>query len=285
MIRSILMKYALPAVAAVVLVALIGVPYLDGLLTGWFRSDVQLRARLVMSTLDQPLANFLDHADVAGAENYLAGVASDERLLGVRVCGPADKTVLTTPLFPPLIHCGNRDRQVADGLVHTPGGQVELSTFPLHTSSGADYEVLLAHDLGFIDRRRTTARNLALASVLVAAVVLAILAGLAVRLLFNRWLRLLLGDISKLRFLDDAESPAAAQPALRQVRELLDELEAKQRLEIEFHENWTPQALQQVVREHARRFARCWWCRTASRTSTTWTPPATPSCRCRPAAW
>ena len=75
------------------------------------------------------------------------------------------------------------------------------------------------------------------------------LSGLGVRLLFNRWLRLLLGDISNLRFFDNAKSPVEARPALRRVRQLLDEVEARQRLEIEFRENWTPQALQQVARE------------------------------------
>ncbi len=251
MIRSILVRYALPIAAAVLLVALVGVPYIDGLLTGWFRSDVQLRARLVMSTLEEPLASLLDHADTVGAQGYLSRVAGDERLLGMMVCRADGAPVLVTPLFPASIHCDSAtsDRPGAAGLVRTPSGQIELSNFPMRTPSGASYRVLLAHDLGFIDRRRTTARNLALASVLVAAVLLAIGAALGVRLLFKRWLRLILGDIGKLRFLDDAESPAAARPALRRVRELLDELEAKQRLEIEFRENWTPQALQQVARE------------------------------------
>jgi trehalose 6-phosphate synthase len=37
---------------------------------------------------------------------------------------------------------------------------------------------------------------------------------------------------------------------LTQVRQVLAEAEEKQRLEIDFHENWTPQALRQVVRDH-----------------------------------
>jgi len=39
-------------------------------------------------------------------------------------------------------------------------------------------------------------------------------------------------------------------PILSQVRQVLAEAEEKQRLEIDFHENWTPQALRQVVRDH-----------------------------------
>ena len=90
---------------------------------------------------------------------------------------------------------------------------------------------------------------LTLAATIVGAATLALLAALAVRLLINRSMRQLLGDISGRRFLDDAESPRGTRPVLRRVRQLLSELEAKQRLEIDFRENWTPQALQQVIRE------------------------------------
>ncbi|HEX7373996.1 MAG TPA: trehalose-6-phosphate synthase [Steroidobacteraceae bacterium] len=82
-----------------------------------------------------------------------------------------------------------------------------------------------------------------------AAVTLALLAVIAVRLLLQRWVRLLVGDISSRRFLDDAQSSGASSPVLMEVREALRELEARQRLEIEFQENWTPQALRQVVQE------------------------------------
>jgi metal-sulfur cluster biosynthetic enzyme len=37
-----------------------------------------------------------------------------------------------------------------------------------------------------------------------------------------------------------------------QVRKAMREIETTQRLEIDFQENWTPQALQQVIREHLR---------------------------------
>ena len=94
----------------------------------------------------------------------------------------ADETVLTAPLFPPLIHCGNRDRQVAGRARSYPRrpGRVCFRCIPLSRRGlrGA------ARARSRLHGRRTTARNTwPLASVLVAAVVLAILAGLAVRLL------------------------------------------------------------------------------------------------------
>ncbi len=107
----------------------------------------------------------------------------------------------------------------------------------------------MVHDLSFIDRRQTTAHNYALASIVILTSLLALMGGLAVRQLLNRWIRLLVGDISHRRFDDEAETSKFSLPVLTRVRQVLEELEASQRLEIDFRENWTPQALQQVVRE------------------------------------
>ena len=104
----------------------------------------------------------------------------------------------------------------------------------------------------FIDRRQTTARNFVLAFAVIAACALALLVAVAIRVLLHRWIRLLVGDISSKRFLDDAKSSGSSLPVLMQVRQALRDLEASQRLEIEFQENWTPQALQQVVRDQLK---------------------------------
>ncbi len=249
--RSALVRYLLPVAAAVGLVAFFGVPYIDRILAGWFRSDVQLRARLVMSSIEEPLGRLLDQSDFERARNYLARVASDERLLGVIVCDPEYARVVRTQLVPIGISCAT-DGPIPEGNSEMRGpddGRFEVSSFALETPSGAPYRVLIVHDLGFIDRRQTTARNIVLAFALLTSCALAMLAGFGLRLLLNRWIRLLVGDISSKRFLDDAKSSLASAPVLMEVRQALRELEARQRLEIEFQENWTPQALQHVVRD------------------------------------
>jgi trehalose-6-phosphate synthase len=250
-LRGVVLRYLLPAVAAVGLLAFVGVPYIDHLLSGWFRADVQLRARLVMTSVEQPLAALLDSADVARAMIYLTHVAGDERLLGIVVCEPTGESVLRTPLAPTLMKCSSLSAGMpeANEVVRSAAGLVQVSSFPLATPSARHYTVLLAHDLGYIDRRQTAARNLVLAFAVIAVAALAVLGGITFRVLLNRWTRLLVGDISGRRFLDDAQSPAASRPVLARVRQALRELEATQRLEIDYRENWTPQALQQVSRD------------------------------------
>jgi trehalose 6-phosphate synthase len=251
-VRNAAVRYVLPVAAAVSLVAFVFVPYIDGILDGWFRSDVQMRSALVMNSIEEPLGRLLDQFDLERARGYLDRVANDERLLGVVVCDPLSGRVVRTQLVPAGIDCAaDGARPAGDSVMRAQGrGPLEVSSFALTTPSGSPYRVLIVHDLSFIDRRQTTARNFVLAFALLASCALAVLAGFGVRLLLNRWIRVLVGDISRRRFLDDAESSRSSMPVLLEVRQALRELEASQRLEIEFQENWTPQALQQVVRNH-----------------------------------
>lgn len=254
LLRSAVFRYLVPIAATVTLVAFVGVPYVDHILAGWFRADVQMRARLVMTSIEDPLGNLLDRADLDGARSYLGRVSSDERLVGVAVCAPDGSRIVRTTMVPDSILCATDGVESSDGSAtrSTDTGLVEVSRFPLQTAAGSAYEVLIVHDLGFIDRRQTSARNFVLAFALLAACALAVLAGLGIRMLLNRWIRLLVGDISSRRFLDDAQSSRSSMPVLMEVRQALRDLEATQRLEIEFQENWTPQALQQVVRDHLK---------------------------------
>ncbi|MEJ0098406.1 MAG: trehalose-6-phosphate synthase [Pseudomonadota bacterium] len=103
--------------------------------------------------------------------------------------------------------------------------------------------------ISFGEMRPGAIRNFLFAALVIGAALFALALGLSVRLLVNRWVRLLLGDIRARRFLDDAATDGDSGPILKHVREVLRELGETQRLEIEFHENWTPQALQQVVRD------------------------------------
>ncbi len=250
MIRKVLARYVLPAMAAVGLIALVGVPYIDRILAGWFRSDVQMRAGLVMSSLEEPLSALVAGGDATRARAYLERVSSDERLLGLVICTAGGRDFVRTGRVPASVHCPLTEAAEGglDALASAPDS-LEVSAFPLHVAGQPAYSVLVVHDLGFIDRRQSTARNFMLAFTVIATVVLAALAALAFRLLLQRWIRLLVGDISSRRFLDDAESSGSSLPVLMEVRQALRELEASQRLEIEFRENWTPQALQQVVQQ------------------------------------
>jgi trehalose 6-phosphate synthase len=183
---------------------------------------------------------------------YLNTITADERLLAVLLCRADGTLVYKTERTPDAITCaltreigerGNRYLQLKSG-------SVEVSAFSYETDKRESIRLLIVHDLSFIDRRQSTARNYVLALAGVIASALALLVGFLFWLLLRRWVKVLVGDIRGRRYLDDAESDIGSRPILTQIRRVLREMEHRQRLEIDFHENWTPQALQQVVRDH-----------------------------------
>ncbi|MGC3981754.1 MAG: trehalose-6-phosphate synthase [Steroidobacteraceae bacterium] len=252
MFRATLIRYGIPALLAISALAYFGVPYADRLLSDWFRADVDLRAQQLANSMQGPVAALLKKGNVRALDAYLSKLTADERVLAVLLCDTRGELIFKTELAPTAVGCDATDPTQGDGnhMLQLSSGSVEVSAFSFAPAEVKAFRILVVHDLSFIDRRQSTARNYVLAFVGVFASVVALTVGFVTWLMIRRWVKLLVGDIRGLRFLDDAESPSASKPILSQVRKVLREVEYNQRMEIDFHENWTPQALQQVVREH-----------------------------------
>jgi len=250
--RSILIRFAIPTLIAVSLLALIGVPYVDRILAGWFRGDVDMRAQLVAHSMEGSLARFVERQDDKGLGEYLAGITADERLMAVVLCREDGALLFRTDRTPDEISCKTL-RQTGErgsSQIKLAAGSVEVSSFTFRNADHSLIRALIVHDLSFIDRRQSSARNYVLALAGIAASVLALTLGFLFWLFLRRWVKALVGDIRGRRFLDDAHAGPDSRPILAQIRRALRDAERSQRLEIDFHENWTPEALQQVVHEH-----------------------------------
>jgi trehalose 6-phosphate synthase len=253
MFRSIMLRFVLPMAFASCVVAYFGLPYIERLLAEWFRSDVELRAQLVMHSMEEPLTDLVAAGNESRLRSYLARMTTDERLLAILVCRPDGTTIFKTERSPAAITCeaSSKPNGEATRIAQLPSGSVQISRFDFDAAE-PPFRVLMLHDLSFVDRRQRTARDFVLVFVAISVLLLALLIVLVAWLQLRRWAKVLIGDIRGKRFLDDAESPRSSLPILSQVRQVLAEAEEKQRLEIDFRENWTPQALKQVVRDHLR---------------------------------
>jgi trehalose 6-phosphate synthase len=254
MFRSIMLRFVLPMAFASCVVAYFGLPYIERLLAEWFRSDVELRAQLVMHSMEEPITDLVEKGNESRLRNYLAKITTDERLLAVLVCRTDGSTIFKTERAPAMITCESNaaSTPASSKVVQLPSGSVQISRFDFDAAQPTPFRVLMLHDLSFVDRRQRTARDFVLVFMGISVLLLALLIVLVAWLQLRRWVKVLIGDIRGQRFLDDAESPRSSMPILSQVRQVLAEAEEKQRLEIDFRENWTPQALRQVVRDHLR---------------------------------
>jgi trehalose 6-phosphate synthase len=253
--RALLLRVVLPVILLAAIATLVATPFIDRLLNEWFLSDLDLRANVIMKSLEEPLPRLLVKERRKQLEAYLGHVSNDERLRAILVCRDDGGTEYSTPQPPPGVQCeaalnaiGERDG--TSRTIRTRAGQLQVSSFPIFGAEDESLHVELVQDLGFANRRRSTARSYLLFFVASTSVIVSLIVLAGVRWTVSRWLAALLGDIRGRRFLDDAESSADTRPVLSQVRQALRDIEQSQRAEIEYQENWTPLALQHVVRDY-----------------------------------
>src|SRR5271170_560712 len=105
MFRSIILRFVLPVAFASCVVAYFGLPYIQRLLAEWFRSDVQLRAQLVMHSMEEPITDLVERGSESRLRAYLAKITTDERLLAILVCRPDGSTIFKSERTPATISC------------------------------------------------------------------------------------------------------------------------------------------------------------------------------------
>ena len=250
MLRQLLWKFALPILAILALATYVAAPYVDRLLTNWFRTDIELRSRALFNSMEYALVSLARDPNPTNLSQYLERQTADERLHAIIVCDSAANLISRSASAPASIDCKPAATLARGQTLTLDGKSFHVARFVAAAGSATPLGVVLVHDLSFIDRRQVSARDYLIAVVfLISVVVVLIVVGIA-WLILKSWIRGLIGDIRRKSFLDElAGTPGSQREVLSQVRTALRELESSQRLEIDYRENWTPEALQHLVKE------------------------------------
>jgi len=250
MLRQLLWKFALPILAILALATYVAAPYVDRLLTNWFRTDIELRSRALFNSMEYALVSLARDPNPTNLSQYLERQTADERLHAIIVCDSAANLISRSASAPASIDCKPAATLARGQTLNLDGKSFHVARFVAAAGSAAPLNIVLVHDLSFIDRRQVSARDYLIAVVfLISVVVVLIVVGIA-WLILKSWIRGLIGDIRRKSFLDElAGAPGSQREVLSQVRTALRELESSQRLEIDYRENWTPEALQHLVKE------------------------------------
>lgn len=249
-LKNVLWKFGIPLLVALGAATYLAIPFADRVLTEWFQADVDMRAQLVFNSIEEGLEPLLETRSESQIRRYLARMASDRRLVAVLVCAPAGKVLHSSDGVPRGVECPAGAPQAATfELVQGTQSLLHVARFPMEKFAVDGYSVVVVHDLGFIDRRQSRARDYLVAFLSVSGGVVLLLCLLVAWVVLRGWVVALVRDIRGLG-ISGKEGTHPAQSVLSQVRHVLREIEDSQRLEADFRENWTPEALQQVVQVH-----------------------------------
>src|ERR1017187_7054887 len=127
MFRSVMLRFVLPVAFASCVVAYFGLPYIERLLAEWFRSDVELRAQLVMHSMEEPITDLVEKGNESRLRAYLAKITADERLLAILVCRPNGTTIFKSEHVPATVTCDATESPNPPGsrILQLPSGSVQ----------------------------------------------------------------------------------------------------------------------------------------------------------------
>ncbi len=131
------LRFIIPLATALALLAYGVVPLIDGLTLRWAVRDMDIRSRLVSSTIHDQLIELLQKNDRSRINKLLQKATKDERLLALGVCNDDDQLLYRSSGFPAELSCRTPEKTGNDPvhLIRLPHGPVHVAVTPLMADS------------------------------------------------------------------------------------------------------------------------------------------------------
>jgi trehalose-6-phosphate synthase len=250
------LRFLIPLLIALGLFAYAAVPLVDILTTRWFIRDLDMRSNLIANTIQDPLEELVKTGNTARIAGYFQRLTNDERLYAVGLCLSNSAAPIATATFPSELRCSALTRYMSDGehLLRTAKGVLHVSARPLDSESPQGAELVLVHDMSFIERRSEETRRYLFYFFAALAFSVALITVVIAQLSWRGWvlgLRALLRGEGILRPAAGGTAPEL-RPIARDVQALLRELEHQFRPTDESQQRWTQETLRAVLRGEMR---------------------------------
>ena len=106
---SLTLRFVVPLVAAMALLAFAVLPLVDKLTLHWSVRDMDIRSKLVTSTIQEPLGELLGQGNKRKIQSLLSRATQDERLFAFGYCDIQGKLLFKTRDFPDILGCSVPD--------------------------------------------------------------------------------------------------------------------------------------------------------------------------------
>lgn len=238
------LRFIFPLIFVLSLVAYLLVPVVDNLTLQWFKRDLDLRAELIGRSVNAAMLNL----DAARASSVIPGLfedyTKDERLLAIGFCEEIGELSFKTSHFPKDLHCQNQEGPI-EKLIQ---GQVHVARIPSSISSRPG-NLIIVHDLSFVQRRSDSTRNYIIVFFLALALVISFLTVLIVQLSWRGWISsirsLIKGD--GIFTLMSFNSNPEINPIAKELRHLVRDLERERKIRDESQITWSPGTLKEIL--------------------------------------
>ena len=254
------LRFLIPLAIALGAIAYNVVPLVDELTLRWFVRDLDIRGRLVANAAQEPLTELLS-SDMSNRQRqqkmqaFFTRILQDERLFGVGFCDTEGKFLYRAPTLPAEIKCPppGEAQESSSRVVANRNGMMHIFTAPIATDTKRFGELLVVHDMSFIERRSADTKTYIVYLFAAIGAVIALITVIIAELSWRGWMS---GIKALIRGQSLALSPEPKsrelRPIARDLEAMVRELEAERRMRDESQISWVPESLRAILREDLR---------------------------------
>ncbi len=257
-IMRISLRFVIPLAVALAAIAYMVVPLVDNFTLKWFVRDLDIRAKLIATAVQDPFVELLtertrDKVRLERVQAFFNRILQDERLFALGFCDAAGALVYKTPTLPRESTCRPPDAppEETGRVLQNERGALHVSSNRIVLEGKQLGELLIVHDMSFIERRSADTKKyifyLFAAIAAVVSLLTVIIAELSWRGLVAGVKALISGERDA-HALDGTRMPEL-RPIARDLQALMRDLEAERRSRDESQIGWGPDALRRILRE------------------------------------
>ena len=247
------LRFLLPLAIVLALLAYAVIPLVDTFAIKWFVRDLDMRSKLIANTMEGPVSDMLASQARGKLLAYFHRVIQDERLYAIGFCDQAERLLYKTQTYPDAIPCTGPNSVAPDRTAVLPltTGPVHVASRTVRTEGKPLGHLILVHDMSWVERRSADTKRYIFYLFVVMGAVIALVTVLVAHLSWRGWVsgvQDLLKGGNPLAPSDQDHAPEL-RPVAKDLRALIQDLEADRRLRDESRISWTPAALRRILHD------------------------------------
>lgn len=251
------LRFILPLVAVLGLLAYAVVPLVDQLTLRWFVRDMEIRSALVANTIGEPLTDQVKAGSLEQTRRYFEQLTQDERLYALGYCATPSGEPIASELLPSEIRCDNLARLAGDEgrMLDIGTGLLHVSVKPISGHGVLAGQLVLVHDMSFIERRSQETRRYLFLFFAGLAIVVSLITVVVAQLSWRGWMqgmRALLHGEGLVRQPAGKPSHPDLQPIASDLRQLIGDLVNQQGARDESQITWSAESLRAILESDLR---------------------------------
>jgi trehalose 6-phosphate synthase len=248
------LRFVLPLTLVLALIAYGVIPLVDSLTLKWFVRDLDIRAKLMVGTMEGPLSELLVSNSKDKILAYFTRIVQDERLYALGFCDLKNRLLYKTQTYPDEVTCESTASPRFDSstVLQLSRGPLHMASASIESNGHSVGHLLLLHDMSFIERRSSETKWYVFYLFAGLGAVISLVTVLVAHLSWKGWVagvRAMLKGEGVLTPLTQEQQAPELRPLAKDLRSLVEALESDRRTRDESQISWTPISLKTILHE------------------------------------